>query len=229
MLDKQKISRLRKTIDPCQVCFLHQDRCICSQIPKLELKTKLSLIIHAKELKRTTNTGRLAVQALVNSEMLVRGIDREKLDLSSILSKDYESVVLYPAADAIALSTLKPRKPIHLIVSDGNWRQANKINSRHPELQHLPRVKVTLIGPQEKTLGGSQDSQPQSQPVQRLRKEHVEGGLSTLEAIALAIAAIEGDEVGKVLMNLYRAKLSATLIGRGIKPNDFQSSQQNSP
>ncbi len=220
MLDKKNFSRLRKTHDPCDVCFLHRDRCICSEIPKLQLKTKLSLIIHAKELKRTTNTGRLAVKALVNSEMLVRGTDREKLDLSSLLSTDYESVVLYPATDAIELSDIQTQKPIHLIVSDGNWRQASKINTRHPEIQHLPRVKVTLRNAQDNHSIGPQVNQPQSPSVQRLRREHVEGGFSTLEAIALAIAATEGDDVGSVLMNLYRAKLRATLIGRGIKPHD---------
>jgi DTW domain-containing protein YfiP len=194
------LSRKRKTLDPCPTCFLHRERCICDYIPKLNLQTRVSLIIHAKELKRTTNTGRLAVHALSNSEMIIRGQDHHPLDLSHLLSPDYESYVLYPSEDAIDLEQLKPTKPIQLIVSDGNWRQAGKLNTRHPELSHLPRVKIS---------GGNM-------ALYHMRKEHFKEGLSTLEAIALALGAIEGPDVGERLMSLYRAKLGATLIGRGV-------------
>jgi DTW domain-containing protein len=163
----------------------------------------LSLVIHAKELKRTTNTGRLALHALVNSEMHIRGGLEKRLDLSPLLSPEYDSYVLYPSPDAVEIDQLKPQKPVQLIVSDGNWRQASKINTRHPELRHLPRIKVNLQQP----------------ALHHLRKEHFSEGLSTLEAIALALAGLEGETVGESLMALYRAKLSATLIGRGMAPS----------
>lgn len=193
--------RKRKTLNPCTVCFMHLDRCICSQIPKLELKTKLSLIIHHRELKRTTNTGRLAVEALVNSEMHVRGKENQVLDLTSILSSDYETYILYPSEDAVDLETLNPQKPVQLIVSDGNWRQAGKLHRRHKELAHLPRVKIS-----QKNLNDL-----------KLRKEHFMEGFSTLEAIAIAIGHFEGSTVKAQLMALYQAKLQATLAGRGVK------------
>lgn len=205
-LSKKPVSRKRKTVEPCPTCFLHRQLCICASIPRLDLKTRLSLIIHSKELKRTTNTGRLAIHALVNSEMLVRGGTQERLDLSSILSPDYESYVLFPAEDALNLEDLKPTKPVQLVVSDGNWRQASKLNTRHPELSHLPRVKISS----ENTAR------------HHLRKEHFSEGLSTLEAIALAFRTLEGEEAGDSLMALYQKKLKATLQGRGtISPSSM--------
>lgn len=135
--------RKRKTVDPCPICRMHRERCICHHIPKLNLKTKLSLVIHHRELKRTTNTGRLAVQALENSAIYIRGQDRTPLDLSSILLPEYESYLLYPSEEAIDIETIKPAKPVHLIVSDGNWRQAGKLHRRHPELRFLPRVRIS--------------------------------------------------------------------------------------
>ncbi|KYG62456.1 DTW domain-containing protein [Bdellovibrio bacteriovorus] len=197
---KTFVQRKRKTVDPCPVCFLHRERCICAFIPKLDLKTRLSLIIHAKELKRTTNTGRLATQALINSEIHVRGKTTERLDLSSLLMPEYETYVLFPADEALDLETIKPQKPIQLIVTDGNWRQASKLNTRHPELNHVPRVKIS----------GANTAQ------HHLRKEHFSEGMATLEAIALAFGIIEGKEVGDVLRELYNKKLQATLKGRGI-------------
>ena len=129
--------RQRKTKDPCAVCFLHKDRCICHAIPLLDLQTRVCLVIHAKELKRTTNTGRLALQALKNSEMHVRGEGKEKLDLSEILDPVYQPLLLYPSDDAVELDAdfvASLKKPVLLIVPDGNWRQASKVHHRHQEL-----------------------------------------------------------------------------------------------
>ena len=196
-------SRKRKTLHPCPVCFLHLQRCICHLIPKLDLKTKLTLVVHYRELKRTTNTGRLAVQALVNSEMYIRGEGRSPLDLSSLLSPDYESYVLYPSDEAIDLENLKPAKPVQLIVSDGNWRQAGKLHRRHAELEHLPRVRI----------------REKNEAQHHLRHEHFAEGFSTLEAIAIALGCLEGDAVKAKLMALYHAKLRATLEGRGTAHN----------
>lgn len=178
---------------------MHLERCICHLIPEINVKTKLSLVIHHRELKRTTNTGSLAVHALTNSEMIVRGKDRTPLDLSLILSSEYETYVLYPADDAVDIETMTPKKPVQLIVSDGNWRQAGKLHRRHQELQYLPRVKIS-----EKNLAEAS-----------LRREHFSSGFSTLEAIAIALGWLEGEAVRAQLMALYQAKLKATLIGRG--------------
>ena len=199
-LINRPLNRKRKTLDPCPICFLHRQRCICDSIPRHDLKTRVSLIIHAKELKRTSNTGTLALHALVNSQMCVRGQTTERLDLSVLLSADYESYVLYPSKDALNLEDLKPQKPIQLIVTDGNWRQASKLNTRHPELAHLPRVTVSS----ENTAR------------HHLRREHFQEGLATLEAIALALRVVEGDSVGDSLQDLYQKKLTATLQGRGF-------------
>lgn len=160
----------------------------------------MSLIIHAKEMKRTTNTGRLALQALTNSQMIVRGSTTERVDLSSLLDPNYETYVLFPSDDALNLEDLQPQKPVQLIVSDGNWRQASKLNTRHPELGHLPRVKI----------GAANTAK------YHLRKEHFSEGLSTLEAIALAFRIVEGEAVGDSLLALYHKKLTATLEGRGV-------------
>jgi DTW domain-containing protein YfiP len=163
-------------------------------------------VIHAKELKRTTNTGRLALQALKNSEMHVRGEGKERLDLSEILDPVYQPLLLYPSDDATELNAefvAGLKRPVLLIVPDGNWRQASKVHHRHQELAQVPRV--CLKKKETKTLG-SQKS---------LRAESTADGMATLEAIAHALRWLEGDEVGVSLHQLYQQKLTQTLLGRG--------------
>jgi DTW domain-containing protein YfiP len=193
--------RKRKTKNPCGGCGLHLERCICAAIPRLDLRTRVALVVHAKELKRTSNSGALALRALVNQEMCVRGLGL--LDLSSLLRPEYHSVLFYPADGAVELTrefVASVDRPIQLIVPDGNWRQASKVAIRHPELAHLTRVKI---------------SAPNTARF-HLRREHSPEGMSTLEAIARAIGVIEGEEAGAALLRLYQAKLRATMEGRGI-------------
>jgi DTW domain-containing protein len=201
------LSRKRKTLDPCLVCYLHKDRCICESNPHLTLKTKISLIVHAKELKRTTNTGRLALRALSNSEMRIRGADREALDLSDLLIPHYRTFLFYPSENAIELNqelVNQSSLPIQLIVPDGNWRQASKVHYRHHELKDIPRVQISTA----------------NTALLHMRAETTEAGMATLEAIAHALGIIEGDEVKEALMKFYNRKLEATLAGRGqLTPN----------
>lgn len=200
-----KTLRKRKTKNPCEGCGLHRDLCICAQIPSLNLKTRICLVVHKKELKRTTNTGRLAVKCLVNCEMRVRGDEnQERLDLTSSLNPAYQSLLLSPVESAVELNAdlLKGiQLPIQLIIPDGNWRQASKVNTRHPELKDLLRVKISSPNSAEN----------------HLRTEHLPEGMSTLEAIAAAIQIIEGVEAARPLFGIYQLKLRQTLIGRGVQ------------
>lgn len=192
----------RKPQDPCTVCFLHKDRCICSAIPSLTLQTRLVLIIHAKELKRTTNTGRLALTALPNSEMKIRGRENEPLDLSNLLTPQYRTWLFYPSDDAVELNRKLVEEsslPIQLLVPDGNWRQASKVHYRHSELKDVLRVKI---------------STPNLNPL-HIRPETTESGMATLEAIAHALGIIEGEQVKKALLELFQKKMEETLKGRG--------------
>src|SRR3989338_8916503 len=101
--------------------------CICDSMPRLDLNTRVCLVIHVNELKRSSNTGRLALRALVNSEMRVRGETRETLDLSDLLTDRYRTFLFYPTVDAVELDNklvVQDGRPIQLLVPDGTWRQA---------------------------------------------------------------------------------------------------------
>ena len=179
---------------------------MCALLPRLELKTKISLVIHHRELSRSSNTGLLALRALVNSAVRIRGEGRETLDLKDLLSPEYRTLLFYPSDDAVELDRQlveQERKPIQLIVPDGTWRQARKIHSRHPELRDVPRVKIST--PNHSTFQLRAQSRPE--------------GMATLQAIAYGLGVIEGDWVAAQLMQLYRARIDRTLIARGLLPD----------
>jgi DTW domain-containing protein YfiP len=198
-------TRKRKTKNPCSGCGLHAIFCICDAIPSLSLVTKISLVIHKNELRRTTNTGKLAIRALKNSEMHVIGNADAPFRLETILSPEYHSLLLYPADDALELDPsllAQIKKPVQLIVPDGNWRQASKVHYRNKHLSTLQRVKFNLPNTASHFL----------------RTESKEVGMATLEAIAHALGVLEGEIVKNILLSLYAAKLQNTLASRGQIP-----------
>ena len=135
--------------------------------------------------------------------MRVRGETNEALDLSDLLNSRYRSFLFFPTVGAVELNSelvAQSKTPIQLIVPDGTWHQARKVHSRHPELNAVPRVKISA--------GDSARLQ--------LRAQHRPDGMATLEAIAHGLGVIEGDLVKEQFLKLYDAKVERTLMGRGL-------------
>ena len=159
--------------------------------------------MHHRELTRRSNTGLLAVRALANSELRIRGEEREALDLGDLLTPLYRTFLFFPCRDAVELDAAlvtRAQGPIQLIVPDGTWRQARKIHTRHLELKDVPRVKIGA--PNNSTF--------------QLRTQSSPERMATLQAIARGLGVIEGAQVEAELMKLYYTKIERTLLGRGI-------------
>jgi DTW domain-containing protein YfiP len=191
---------------------MHLSLCVCSLIPRIETRTRLLLVIHRVEDRKTTNTGRLASECLVNSQVVVRG-HAASTNEPLPLPLHARAVLLFPAPDAVPLDHLAPRltsdgPPLTLVVPDGNWRQASKVRKRIPGLQDMPCV---MLPTSEKST-------------YRLRSEAHEHGLATIEAIARAFGILEGRWVQEALELPFRAMVERTLWARGsIATSDVTS------
>lgn len=201
-----KNSRKRKPDNPCDICGLNPSYCICNTLSPLSLKTRIDLIVHYKELKRTSNTGKLIKVLLENHKVWVRGEKDNELDHKKILDSDYSPVLLFPSEDAVlatqkSLKILTKNKPLQVLVPDGNWRQASKVHYRVSDFDHIPRVTL----PEESADRG-----------RLLRKETKTEGMSTLEAIAHLLGLLEGPEVKEHLLKAYKLKKVTQLKARGL-------------
>lgn len=196
---------IRKKYDErCARCFMKKDLCLCDLIPVIQMETKLIVIVGKRESSVPTNTGRLAALAIPNCVTLIRGDIERPYDLAEHLPEGNHHMLLYPSPEAEVLTpeyvaTLK--RPITLVVPDGNWRQANKMRRRDPVMYSLPVVKIPA-GVATKY---------------RVRKESQAEGLATIEAIARALGAIEGQNVQDQLERLFNIMVTRTLASRGIK------------
>lgn len=167
-------------VERCPRCRMVTALCYCAEISAVPTRTRITLVLHAMEQRKSSNSGRLVSYALSNSEILVHG--RKDEILNTIAAQGYAPYVLHPdgasTIDSPSFLELALLTPIQLIVPDGNWGQASRMVKRIPGLQNLPMVRL-----------------PRGRGVFRLRKNPDPERMGTMEAIARALEILEGPEV----------------------------------
>jgi DTW domain-containing protein len=191
-----------KRSERCPHCRLHTHLCICSAIPRIDLATRLVLVMHHREWCKPTATGPLALTVLTNSELRIQGDREQPLNLQDLDSQQRRTLLLYPGEEAQVLSgTLlaEDPRPVNLVVPDGNWRQAARMGRRLPGLDHATMVRLPTGA---KTSWG-------------VRKECHPEGLATFEAIARALGIIDSVNVQERMEELFNLMVARTLQARG--------------
>lgn len=188
----------------CPRCRMLGSLCVCAFIPDppLATRTRVVLVIHRAEDRKSTNTGRIALACLANSEAIVRGhIERPTPPLRA--ADGTKPILLFPHEDAVPIEDFAG-EAVTLVVPDGNWRQASRMRRRVPALDTVPCVR----------LAGDERSP------HRLRAEAHAHGLATIEAIARALGVLEGPHVREALERVFRAMAERTLWTRGELDDD---------
>jgi DTW domain-containing protein YfiP len=185
-------------VNRCLNCRVNNFFCVCEFIKPFDIMTKVSLIVHVRELKLTSNTAQFASKLLPhNAEIIIRGRMNDIFESTPVLSRPGRSLFLYPHEDALELNEdfkTKYPGPYHLIIPDGNWQQARKVRQREEGFKNLPTVKLP---PKITTEYG-------------LRKSLHPEWVSTFEAMAHALGVLESPETTTKLMNFFRIWVKRT-------------------
>ena len=173
----------------CLRCLMKEALCVCEQLPSLANRTELLILRHVKEAPKSTNSARWAALMLERCSV----VDIEGREDPAYALAEGADCLLFPEGDGSRPFVGVPRK---LVVLDGTWRQTRRMLRASPALQALPRL--TVSGPSRFAV-----------------RQVPEGGLSTLEAIACAIEALEGPEPAAALREGHRALYEGVLRARG--------------
>jgi DTW domain-containing protein YfiP len=194
----------------CPRCAFPPDHCICAEIPRLASRTRVVVIRHAAERVRTTSTVRWAALALEGCEVLDHAVRGAPLDLARIPVRG--AAVLFPSRGGPAAgrrpfecapAAARPQPdaragvpdpiPDTLVVLDGSWAQARRMLQRIPPLRTMPRLSLPV------------------RDAERLRRPTVADGMSTLEAIAAALALLGDADAARGLEALHRVAVARSL------------------
>ena len=180
----------------CTRCLLQQRVCLCAQIPTVVTATRVVIVRHSRELHRSSNTGRLAHQALPNSVLVDHGGDGKP----TVLPPLDGAWVLFPAGEPMSVAPVPP--PRQLVVLDATWSQARRMFRKLPALRGLPVLRLPDV----------------PVPAARLRSSPGAGQVSTIEAIASALRFIEGDAAAIPLEELFSVAVARAVASGRLRP-----------
>src|SRR6185295_792343 len=98
-----RVSRRDNADARCPRCRVHASLCVCALIPRIETRTHLVLVVHRREERKPTNTGRLAIECLPNSRAIVRGHESSPTEPFA-WDGSTQPLLLFPHADAIPIA-----------------------------------------------------------------------------------------------------------------------------
>jgi DTW domain-containing protein YfiP len=151
--------------------------CLCAELPRLVVRTRVVVMMHRREAATSSNTGRIAARVLEGASVRVRGGDR---DLPAEPLPAGRRLVLFPAAEARLLTPEDAAGDgVVLLVPDGTWSQARRLLRRDDIFQGAEVVTLPPAGPSRYGL----------------RRHAREGSVCTLEAIGRALGVLEGGDI----------------------------------
>lgn len=162
--------------ETCRRCLRPTDFCFCDGLPLIPTRTRVVLLQHPREARLAICSARLTHLALAESELYC-GLRFAGHDRVRALASQPGAYLLYPGEGAVAADSLTASPPAHLFVIDGTWKQAEKMLRENPLFAALPRVSISGV----------------ASGYAGLRREPGPDRLSTLEAVACALEAFEGD------------------------------------
>jgi len=186
----------------CPACRIPRWLCVCAHAPSVVTRTPLLLIVHVSDLGRTSNTVRLLTLAIRNATLLSHGVFPAPADPASHVPAGTTPIVLFPGRGAQPLTPeliASLPSPPTLVVPDGNWKQAGKMVKRLPLLDGAMKVVLPT-----RAFAGS-----------ALRRNRLGHHMSTYEAVAQALAILEGEAVAAPLLDFYRRATDRMLLVRG--------------
>ena len=186
----------------CKVCWLHQEICLCDAVPRIAARTQIVIVRHVTELWLTSGTARFAALAIPGTRILEYG-GGPSFDDSEIAAP--ESALLYSASPQAPTRPFPEPAPRRLVVLDGSYRQTRRMYKRIEALRALPELALPP---------------PAVAPV-RLRMPPRADGMSTLEAIAHALARLESPELAAPLFTLHAEFVRRVDFRRGRLRDEF--------
>jgi DTW domain-containing protein YfiP len=181
----------------CLRCRRPASVCYCAHIQPLQTATRVVLLQHPRERDVPVGTAHMAALCLPGAELHVGVRWGGSPALNRALSDPARpAALLYPGLGAIDVVQHPPPSPVTLVVIDGTWSQTRKVLRDNPELAALPRYAFTPSAPSE----------------YRIRREPAEACVSTIEALALVLGALEGDPARfQALLRPFRAMVEAQI------------------
>jgi DTW domain-containing protein YfiP len=192
----------------CIGCRMHLALCICDAIPRIRSRVRWVFVVHPSERWKTTHTGRIAAQGLVDASVCFWVGRVSPFEPAPDPGAPGAAAVLFPplpnespaipAGEWACAIEKRGLRPV-VFVPDGTWGQCRKMVRRHERFQGMPRISL----PEE------------ARPRGGLRLECLRGGMSTIDAVAWLLEAVDGAQAAEPMSRVHRMMWERTMVSRG--------------
>ena len=166
----------------CKVCFLPEVLCICREFAPYPNQAEVVIVRHALERFKTSNTARWTPIALTRCRVFEHGGPSDP----PLVEEAFRGAwLIFPGVEPSLPSGPLPSR---LVAIDGSWSQARHMVHRLAVLRSLPRLSLAAPAP----------------GIPRLRVQRLPAEMSTLEAIAHALAALGETEAAERVAAVHR-------------------------
>jgi DTW domain-containing protein YfiP len=164
----------------CHRCWKPEVTCICARLPRVDNRTPVLVLQHPRERLHPIGTARFAQLGLERARIEIAWGAGEVEDVAPAwLPRD--AGLLYPSPHARLLDDVPEReRPAQLLVLDGTWHTAKTLYRDKRWLHALPHFRLLPSAPGR----------------YRIRREPQHDYVSTIEAIAGALAILEPEITG---------------------------------
>lgn len=146
---------------------------------------KFILLTHEREILKGTNTGRLVKEVLEDESELIIWKRKEPNPFVVKLLETKKAALVFP--DNNAEGSLSIQQYEYLVILDGTWQEARKMFNQSAYLQEADKVSIL----------------PTKPSVFKLRRNQIEGGLSTVECVIELLRQMNSDEKLKLMENRF--------------------------
>ncbi|MCL1148264.1 DTW domain-containing protein [Shewanella marinintestina] len=180
----------------CPNCHYPQNACLCANIQTMQIKPKLIILQDPSEVGHAKNSVRLMELVIANTQVVVGETADDFAGLREQLALSNKPVYLvYPSDNSVSANETQIAQDVVLLFLDGTWRKAYKLLQLNPWLQDYPALHLDLDSASNYTI----------------RKASRSDSLSTLEAAAMMIKAIDNTQDITPLTNALSAMVEQRL------------------
>jgi DTW domain-containing protein YfiP len=206
----------------CELCHYPQTACLCAHVQPMVCDTQVIVMQHTDEVSQSKNTVHLLGLVLPQLQVHIGENPADFMALQAHLAINCgANYLIYPSDNSISIDALvqglaqansqglgedvqgrqgtnehaAPRPKLNIILLDGTWRKAYRMLQLNPWLLDLPALHLSFEGKSQYTIRKS--SRPDS--------------LSTLEAAAYTLQALEPELDIAPILSLFNAMVQQRL------------------
>jgi DTW domain-containing protein YfiP len=193
------------SVERCKICGLRPlggfgGDCICAEVPRIAIDTQVIVFVHAHDVVRPSNTGRLVAHMLSNSSLIIHGGTDNAARQPIEGHTSANMLVLHPDGRPLRPSD---KADSTLLVPDGTWGQTRRMLRRLQPLRDAERVSVTPTTLRKGKV---------------LRRQQHAHHLCTLEAVATALGVLGYKQAESDMIAALEQLTARAFAARGARP-----------